>query len=137
MRHLKSLAIAAALAATTTIAATAQEAPPAGAFKAVHLVNLTPQQVAALQAWMADMNAAIAKAGHKEVQYRLYKVTGKQAGKYEFMWESWWPSGAVYTKVHDNPAWKLVAEKHPVVNELLKDEIYNRYVAVTPEKREQ
>ncbi len=136
MRQLKSFAIAAALVGTTLIAAAAQEPPPAGAFRAVHLVNLTPQQVAALQAWMADMNDVIAKAGHKEVRYRLFKVTGKQAGKYEFMWESSWPSGAVYTKVHDNPAWKLVADRHPDVSELLKDEIYNRYVEVTAEKRE-
>jgi hypothetical protein len=136
MRHLKSCAIVAALVATIGIAAAAQEPPPAGAFRAVHLVNLTSQQVAALQAWMADMNAVLTKEGHKEVRYRLYKVIGKRAGEYEFMWESSWPSGAVYTKVHDNPAWKSVEERHPGVSELTKNEIYNRYVDVTSQRRE-
>jgi hypothetical protein len=134
MRHLRSFALAAALVATTGSTPAAQEPTPAGAFKAVHLVSLTPQQVAALLSWMADMNAAIAKAGHKDVRYRLYKVTGKQAGKYEFMWESSWPSGDVYAKIHNRPEWKSIADKHSAgLSDLLKDEIYNRYVEVLPQ----
>lgn len=134
MKHLRFFALSVFLA-TTIVTVAAQEPPPAGAFRAVHLVSLTPQQVAALQAWMADMNAVIAKAGHKEVRYRVYKVTGKQSGKYDFMWESVWPSGDVYLKIHNLPEWKSVADRHPGVNELTKDEIYNRYVEVTPAKR--
>ena len=124
------LSVLAALLAATPFAGLAQEAAPAEGFKAVHLTSLNPQQVAALQAWMRDINTAIEKAGHKEVRYRLYKVAGKQSGKYEYMWESSWPSGQVYKKVHDSPEWKAVASKHAGLDELLKDEIYNRYVEV-------
>jgi hypothetical protein len=135
MTNLKSLALVVAVAVMTIVPVAAQENPPAGAFKAVHLVSFTPQQVALILAWMTDMNAVLEKAGHKDIRYRLYKVIGKQAGKYDFMWESSWPSGEVYTKVHSEPEWKAVADKHPGVNALMKDEIYNRYVEVLPEKR--
>ena len=81
MSHLRSVALAVVLLVTMVGTVTSQDPAPAGAFKAVHLVSLTPQQVAALQAWMADMNATIDKAGHKDIRYRLYKVIGKQDGK--------------------------------------------------------
>lgn len=134
MNHLRFFAVSVFLA-TTMATGAAQEPPPAGAFRAVHLVSLTPQQVATLQAWMADINGVLEKAGHKEARYRLYKVIGKQSGKYDFMWESSWPSGAVYAKIHDSPEWKSVGEKHPAMGELTTDEIYNRYVEVLPDKR--
>jgi hypothetical protein len=130
MTYFRLLVLAAALLATTPLPGLAQEAPPAEAFRTVHLTSLTPEQVAALQAWMREINTAIEKAGHKEVRYRLYKVAGKQSGKYEYMWESSWPSGQVYKKVHDSPEWKAVASKHAGLDELMKDEIYNRYVEV-------
>ena len=132
MAYLRSLTLAALVAGAMATGAGAQEPPPPGAFKAVHLVSLSPEQVAMLQAWMADMNAAIAKAGHKDVRYRLYKVIGKQAGKYEFMWESEWPSGAVYEKTHGLPDWTAIGSRYPGLAELTKDEIYNRYVEVGP-----
>jgi hypothetical protein len=84
---------------------------------------------------MADLNAVMAKAGHMEIRYRLYKVTGKQTGKYEYMWESSWPSGEVYTKIHNSPEWRAVAERHRGLDAVMKDEIYNRYLEVTPEGR--
>jgi hypothetical protein len=130
MTYFRLSVLACALLATAPFSGLAQEAPPAEAFRAVHLTNLTPPQVAALQAWMRDINTAMGKAGHKEVSYRLYKVTGKQSGKYAYMWESSWPSGQVYKEVHDSPDWKTIAGKHAGINELLKDEIYNRYVEV-------
>lgn len=134
MRCVRCVTFAALLLVIAVTSAAAQEAPPAGAFRAIHLVNLTPPQVAVLQAWMADMNTAIDKMGHKDVRYLLYKVTGKQAGQYEYMWESVWPSGAVYAKIHDDPGWRAVGARHPGVTALLKDEIYNRYIEIT-EKR--
>lgn len=130
MTYFRLLVLAAALLAAAPPSGLAQEAPPAEAFKAVHLTTFTPQQVATLQAWMRDINAAIEKAGHKDVRYRLYKVTGKQSGKYEYLWESSWPSGQVYKVVHDSPEWKAAASKHAGLDQLLKDEIYNRYVEV-------
>ena len=129
MALVRSLTLAFLVVGATATAA-AQEPPPAGAFKAVHTVNLSEQQVTTLQAWMADMNAAIAKAGYKDVRYRLYKVIGKQAGPYAFMWESEWPSGDVYQKVHALPEWKAIGSRYPGLSELTKDEIYNRYVEV-------
>jgi len=127
MAYLRVFTVAAILIVTMASSAVGQEPPPAGAFKAVHLVNLTPQQVATLQAWMADMNAAMTKAGHKDVRYRLYKVIGKKAGEYDFMWESSWPSGAVYEKIHSLPEWKTIGSRYPGLSELTKVETYNRY----------
>ena len=74
----------------------AQEPRPTEAFKTVHLVTLTPAQEATLLAALADVNASVAQAGHPDIRYRLYKVTGRQAGNFSHMWESSWPSGAVY-----------------------------------------
>jgi len=60
--------------------ARAQDPAPEVAFKAVHRVTLTPADEATLLAALADMNAAVAEAGHSEIRYRLYKVVGKQGG---------------------------------------------------------
>jgi len=131
MTRVRPVALALALLVITVIPAAGQpDPPPAGPFRAVHLVSLTPQQVGILQAWIADINATMSKAGHKDVRYQLFKVFGKQTGKYEYMWESSWPSGAVYAKIHEMPEWRAVGERHPGVSELTKDEIYNRYVEV-------
>ena len=130
MTHVRLLALVFVVLVATVVRVAAQDPVPTGAFRAVHLVNLSPQQVAVLQAWMTDINAVIDKAGHKDIRYRLYKVTGKQAGPYAYMWESVWPSGEVYRKIHELPAWKAVADKHSNLNAVLKDEIYNRYVEV-------
>ncbi|MBA2303665.1 MAG: hypothetical protein H0W08_13645 [Acidobacteria bacterium] len=112
----------------------AQEPPPKEAFKAVHLVTLTSTDLATLLASLADVNAAIAEAGHPETRYRLYKVVGKQAGHYNYMWESSWPSGAVYDRVHKSPAFQAATKKHPEMERLMKNETYNRYVEVTSAK---
>src|SRR4029450_3231504 len=112
----------------------AQEPSPKEAFKAVHLVTLTSADVAPLLAALADLNAAVAGAGQPEVKYRLYKVAGKQVGNYNYMWESSWPSGAVYDRVHNGAAFQEATKKHPEVERLMKDEVYNRYVEVTSAK---
>lgn len=127
----KSLVAVAMLLALPVTAAFPQE-PPAttGPFKSVHLVKLTDAQVVRLQAALADLNAATAKAGYPETQYRLYKVTGKQSGNFNYLWESSWASGEVYQKVHTNPDWLAVAKKHPELDALRKGEIYNHYVEV-------
>ena len=68
MTQVRSIALVVAVLLVTLVPVAAQDAPPAGAFRAIHLVNLTPQQVAVLQAWMTDMNAFIGKAGHKDIR---------------------------------------------------------------------
>ena len=113
----------------------AQESRPKEAFKAVHLVTLTPAQEATLLAALADVNASVAQAGHPDIRYRLYKVSGKQVGNFSHLWESSWPSGAVYDQVHESPAFQAATKKHPQLAELMKTDTYNRYVEVTTEKR--
>jgi hypothetical protein len=49
----------------------AQDAAPKGAFKTVHLVTLAPTEEATLTAALAEINAAVAKAGHAEIRYRV------------------------------------------------------------------
>ena len=114
----------------------AQDAPPKGPFKTVHLTNLkSAADVAALQTAIADMNKAVASAGHRDVRYRLYKVSGEQAGTYGYLWESSWPGGDVYDKVHKHPEWIASSRKHPELDGLMKDEVYNRYVEVPAAKK--
>jgi hypothetical protein len=113
----------------------AQEPAPKGAFKTVHLVSLGPAEEATLAAALAEINAAVAEAGHPQIRYRLYKVSGKQAGNYNYLWEAAFPSGAVYDAVHRNPAFAAAAKKHPEIEELRKNEVYNRYVEVETAKR--
>jgi hypothetical protein len=109
----------------------AKEPPPKEAFKAVHLVTLTPADESSLLAALVEVNAVNAKAGHPEIRYRLYKVSGKQAGSHNYMWESSWPSGAVYEQIHGSAAFEAAIKKHPEVDALMKNETYNRYVEVT------
>lgn len=124
------LAFAMLLALPLTVAR-AQETPaPPGPFKSVHLLKLTDAQVATLQAALVDLNAATAKAGYPETQYRLFKVTGKQSGNFNYLFESSWPSGEVYQRVHTDPDWLAVAKKHPEIETLRKGELYNHYVEV-------
>ena len=136
MRHVTSLILHLCLITAFAAPALAQDAPPKEAFKAVHLVNLkSPADVAALQAAIADLNKAMANAGYRDIKYRLYKVTGKQAGAYGYLWESSWPGGDVYDKVHKNAEWIASSQKHPEIDALMKDEVYNRYVEVPTAKK--
>jgi hypothetical protein len=65
----------------------------------------------------------------------LYKVSGKQAGDYNYMWEAAFPSGSVYDAVHKSPDFLAAIKKHPEVEQLRKNEVYNRYVEVTSPNR--
>ena len=128
------LALAATLGTTLLLAQTPGPSP-SEEFKAVHLVSLTASQKSSLLTALADVNAAVAQAGHAGIRYRLYKVTGKQDGKYTHMWESTWPSGDIYDQVHKSAAFEAATKKHPEIEELMKEEVYNRYVEVTARKR--
>ena len=123
------------VAALGTVALQGQEPAPKQAFKAVHLITLTPDEERTLLAALGELNTAIAQAGHPEVRYRLYKVIGKQAGSYSYMWESSWPSGALYDEVHKSNEFQAATKKHPEIEEMMKKEVYNRYVEVTPSKK--
>ena len=134
MKQLHMTCLAALLVSALATVLQAQEPTPKEPFKTVHLVNLTSADVATLQAALADLNAAMAKAGHPEIRYRVFRVVGKQMGSYNYLWESSWPSGAVYDQVHKDPAYMAATTKHPEVERLMKNEIYNRYVEVTSGK---
>jgi hypothetical protein len=132
MREAKWTVVYVVLVGTLAIGTlAAQDAAPKGTFKTVHLVTLAPTEEATLTAALAEINAAVAKAGHAEIRYRVYKVTGKQAGNYNYMWEAAFPSGAVYDSVHQNPAFQAAIQKHPEFDRLRNNEVYNRYVEVT------
>jgi hypothetical protein len=134
MKRVRRLLPHLALLAVLSAVVHGQDAPPRSAFKTVHLVNLTtPAEVAKLQAAITDMNAVLAKAGYADVRYRLYKISGKQAGPYAYLWESTWPGAEAYEKVHQSADWTASSKKHQL-DALMKDEVYNRYVEVTAAK---
>ena len=113
-----------------TMGAVAQEQPPEGPFKTVHLVTLDAAQEAKLTGTLAQFNAAIAKAGYPNAQYRLYKVAGKQQGQYSHLWESSWSGRAEYEKIHNLPVYQQASALLKDLMPLMKDEAYNRFVEI-------
>ena len=113
-----------------TMGAVAQEQPPEGPFKTVHLVTLDAAQEAKLTGTLAQFNAAIAKAGYPNAQYRLYKVAGKQQGQYSHLWVSSWSGRAEYEKIHNLPAYQEASSLLKDLTALMKDEAYNRFVEI-------
>jgi hypothetical protein len=112
-----------------------QDEPPKQPFQAVHLINLrTAEAEKALLAALTDINAAIAKAGCAKCGYHLWKVTGTQAGGYNYLWTSSWPGGDVYNKVHNSAEYQAAISKHPELEPIMGAQIYNRYVEVTSGK---
>jgi hypothetical protein len=136
MKHVRRLIPHLFLIAAFGAMVLAQDAPPKGPFKTVHLTNLkSAADVTALQTAIADMNQVVANAGYRDVRYRLYKVTGQQAGAHAYLWESSWPSGDAYDKVHKSAEWAASTQKHPELDALMKDDIYNRYVEIPTAKK--
>ena len=114
MKHVRRLIPCLFLISAFAAMVLAQDAPPKGPFKTVHLTNLkSAADVTALQAAIADMNKVVANAGYRDVRYRLYKVSGEQAGAYGYLWESSWPGGDAYDKVHKSAEWTASTTKHP------------------------
>jgi len=135
MKRSHSMLVLLGLMAILGASPNSQEAAPREPFKSVHLVTLTADDVPQFLSAIADVNAVLAGAGHSEIRYRLYKVVGKQSGDHAYMWESSWPSGAVYDDIHKNPAFLAAVEKHPIIERSRTSEIYNRYVEVTSSSR--
>lgn len=100
------------------------------ALKSLHLLNL-PDGVSEedLAAALTAMNKAIREAGHHG-GYRLWKVTGEQAGEYGYMWEGNWPSQEAYDAIHQLEAYQqpdFGGVDYEVIGPL---EVYNRYVEI-------
>jgi hypothetical protein len=117
-----------------TMGAVAQDQPPEGPFKTVHLVTLDAAQEAKLTGTLAQFNAAIAKAGYPNAQYRLYKIAGKQQGPYSHLWEASWSGRAEYEKIHNLPVYQEASSLLKDLNAFMNDEAYNRFVEI-PTKR--
>jgi hypothetical protein len=117
-----------------TMGAVAQEQPPQGPFKTVHLVTLDASQEAKLSRTLAQFNQAMAKAGYPNARYRLYRVAGKQQGPHTHLWEASWSGRSDYEKIHNLPAYQEASALLEEVTALMKDEVYNRFVEI-PTKR--
>lgn len=99
----------------------------------MHLTTLPPDKEQEFLSVLNEYNQLFSKLGYPNVRYRLWKVSGKQAGEYAHMWQSFWPSRAVYDKVHENEAYKKLAEKYRAFGEAtVKAEVYNHYVELEP-----
>ncbi len=120
---------AAAFATGLAMARTAEEGP---AIKSHHLSNL-PSDVSEsdLAEALGIMNTGVAEAGYAESGYRLWKVTGDQAGEYAYLWEGNWPSQEGYAAIHESESWQAAAEANAEVFEaIFAEQVYNRYVEI-------
>jgi len=111
------------------VAATQSVSP---ALKSHHLLNLPASITEAdVVAAFQDANSAIAEAGYPGAGYRLWKITGEQAGEYAYLWEGNWPSQEAYRSIHDYAGYTAAMGRHQsVVNALAEDQVYNRYVEI-------
>lgn len=104
----------------------------APALKSHHLFNLPEgvtegEMVEALR----EMNRAIADSGHPTAGYRLWKVTGEQAGEYSYLWEGVWPDQATYDAIHESESWQKTAERlGPLFEKVMEKQIYNRFIEI-------
>jgi len=113
-----------------TIGAVAQDQAPEGRFKTVHLVTLDAAQEVKLTGTLAQFNAAIAKAGYPNAQYRLYKIAGKQQGPYSHLWEASWSGRAEYEKIHNLRVYQEASSLLKDLTAFMNDEAYNRFVEI-------
>ena len=138
MRRTKSFLLGAALCAAALLLPTLaqnNDEPPNQPFQAVHLIKIPTDDAAkAFAAALNDINAAITKAGCRTCIYHLWKVYGTQAGDYNYLWTSTWPSRDVYNKVHSDTGYQAAISRHQDLNLAQDTQIYNRYVEVTSGK---
>ena len=104
------------------------------AFRTVHLFNFgSEQEEKRLLAVLGEFNQLFAKMGHPNIRYRLWRVQGQQAGEFAYLHESTWPDLATYDSVHKDAAYVKLLDKHlPFLRQVLKNEVYNRYLEIGP-----
>ncbi len=109
------------------------ESPSAApALKSHHLFNF-PEGVteAEMAEALQEMNRAIADSGHPNAGYRLWKVTGEQAGEYSYLYEGVWPDQATYDAIHESESWQKTAERNlPLTERVMKNQIYTRFIEI-------
>jgi hypothetical protein len=112
-------------------ASVAQNQPaPQGPFKTVHLVTLDAAQEKSLTHTLAQINAALTRAGFPNLRYRLYKVAGNQQGPYTHLWEASWSGRAEYDKVHSLPVYQETSALLKQLEPIMQKEVYNRIVEI-------
>ena len=131
MRSTLTLVFGLCVLVSAAVRAQEQPPPPEKPFKALHLFNLPSAEAETkVLSVVADLNDAVAKAGHPKIRYQLWKVAGAQQGAHAYLLESTWPGRAVYEEVHDGAVFKAAQAKHPEVAKLFEGEVYNRLVEV-------
>lgn len=110
----------------------AQSPSAAPALKSHHLFNFPEAMTEAeLAGALQEINRAIADSGHPDAGYRLWRVTGEQAGGYSYLWEGVWPNQATYDAIHESESWKEAVERfRPMFERLEKSQVYNRFVEI-------
>jgi hypothetical protein len=98
-------------------------------YLSLHRFNLASAEAEAELASMLDeFSEVVARAGHPETRYRVWKVTGEQAGDHAYLFGSAWVDRDVYDAVHAHADYKALQEKHQEAYERLPSEqIYNKY----------
>jgi hypothetical protein len=133
MTSSRNILFPAILAAAIASSAVAKQnpAPPAGPFKAVHLMTMTADQEAKYLAWTKDANQVFAKLGCANCAYHLYKVGAGSPGKYNHFMMSDWPGRDMYVKLHTADEYKALEKKYGASLEPVdKTQFYERFVEV-------
>lgn len=115
--------------------ALAQNDAPVGPFHAVHMLRIDPQQANAekiMLAAIADMNQAIVKAGCSSCIYHLWKVSGNQNGRYNYLQISSWPDRAVYENIHRSAAYTAASKEWLELRSVVQEEVYDRFEELEP-----
>jgi len=97
-----------------------QESSTEPGFKTTHVFDLeTAEDEVELTRIMGRFNALFHELGHPECRYHLWRLEG-EGGLPGYLWESTWPTRAVYDEVHALPAFEaLLAETFARLSQLL------------------
>lgn len=125
--------VALLICGTLMCAAAFAQAPPDGAeFKTVHLFNLkSAAGEQKLLSMLGEFNAMFVKIGERQIRYRVWKTAAEPRGTTRYIWESIWPTRALYLKVHNLPQYKALFDRlSPEIAQLMSDHVYDQYVAL-------
>ena len=119
---------------TDTGTAAAPDVASGPAFLTLHLYNpVSEAEHAQFLSNLTMLNRAVIEAGHPETQYTVWRVTGEQSGDHAYLFGSIWTDRAVYDAVHTHEAYlTATAAIEDTDTEPLVDEVYNRYVQLSP-----
>ena len=102
------------------------------ALKSHHLINLPDGMTeAVLVGAMEEVNGAITKSGYPDDGYRLWKVTGEQAGEFSYLWEGVWSDQATYDAIHEGVAWNALSERSKAIfDRVAEGQVYNHFIEI-------